>query len=475
MNRRKQVAVACLGAVVGMTGLARGDVITEWDAVYRDVIRAVGGGPCPVGRAQAMLHTSMYDAVNSIDQKHTPYLTYMPTTTADMKCAAAQAAHDVLSALYPGLKSSMFAPKLAAQLATVPDGPAKTEGIALGAACAAACIAARTGDGSTDMTPYVPSMAPGQWRPWPGQPHHGSNWWKVKPFCVPSAEYFETPMPLDMTSAEYAAEFNEVKIMGCLGCPARTADQTEIGHFWGNDRDRTYKPPGHLTYITQVLSEQNGLTTPQNARLFALVSLGMADSVLVAWTAKYGTSVDLWRPVDAIRRGDEDGNPATVKDPLWTTQSDMTPPFPAFMSGHSIMGAQHAAIMERFFGTDEMTFTIGTDDPFVPLGTTRTYHRFSDAAWENALSRIYLGVHWRQDVYWGNKQGYRVGEYVYAYFLRPICRADLNDDGIADFSDYLYFLNVFESGDLQADYTGDHIVDFSDYLEFLNAFDEGCG
>lgn len=474
MGSHSRVAAVCLSAMVGLTTAANADVITEWDATLRDVVRAVGGGPCPISRSMAMMHVAMYDAVNSVDQRHQAYATFAPTSTASMEAAAAAAGHKVLSTVYPALASSMFDPRLASQLAAIPDGPAKTEGIALGITCANAIIALRTGDGSADMTPYVASMEPGQWRPWPGQPAHGSNWYKVKPWTMPTGDFFRPPPPPALTSAQYAEEFNEVKVMGKLGSPDRTAEQTLIAHFWGNDRDRTYKPPCHLTYITEVICAQEGLSFAENARLFALISLGMADGVIVAWDAKYGTDIDFWRPVDAIRRASEDGNPDTIADPIWTTESDMTPPFPAYISGHAVMGAQHAGVLERFFRTDEMTFTVGTDDPFVPAGTTRTFHRFSDAAWENALSRIYLGVHWRADCFWSNQQGYKVAEWVWAYYLRPACPVDFTDDGLSDFSDYLLFLNLYDAGDLEADLTRDGLVDFGDYLEFLNLFEAGC-
>jgi hypothetical protein len=201
-----------------------------------------------------------------------------------------------------------------------------------------------------------------------------------------------------LQSSEYAAQFNEVKTLGRFDSTVRTPEQTEIARFWATDLDGTSKPPGQLSTITKIVSELRGLDVVQNARLFALVALAMGDAAIVAWDAKYDTSRDLWRPESAITLASTDGNAATIQDDAWLPLSNdpvnghFTPPFPAYISGHSTLGASHAAIMRRFFGSDNVTFTATTEDPNLP-GGQRSFNSFTEAARENARSRIHNGVH----------------------------------------------------------------------------------
>lgn len=230
-----------------------------------------------------------------------------------------------------------------------------------------------------------------------------------------------------LASSEYAAQFNEVKRLGRDGSAVRTPEQTQIAFFWANDLDGTSKPPGQLIEITKVVSDQKGLDIVENARLFALVALGMADAAIVAWDAKYDTSLDLWRPETAIRLATTDGNPATAAAPNWKPLSKdpasgrfFSPPFPAYVSGHATFAAVHAAIMRRYFGTDNVTFTATTEDPNLPAGVTRTFNSFTEAARENARSRVYLGVHFQWDGDHGFISGNALGEYVFDAYLTPV-------------------------------------------------------
>jgi len=229
-----------------------------------------------------------------------------------------------------------------------------------------------------------------------------------------------------LKSSEYAAQVNEVKKLGSATSATRTPEQTEIAFFWANDLDKTYKPPGQLFEITKIVSDQKGLTLVQNARLFALVALGMADAGIVAWDAKYDTNLDLWRPESAIQLATTDGNPATAGDPNWKPLSknpangkSFSPPFPAYVSGHATFGAVHAAIMRLYFGTDNVTFTATTEDPNLPAGVERTFNSFTEAARENGRSRVYLGVHFQWDGDHGFISGTALGEYVHANVLKP--------------------------------------------------------
>lgn len=177
--------------------------------------------------------------------------------------------------------------------------------------------------------------------------------------------------------------------------------------------------------ISQVVAQQENLNLSQSARMHALAALAIADACIAAWDSKYNTPIDLWRPIDAIRESQDDGNPLTISDPTWLPLNDFTPPFPAYVSGHATMGAAHAAVMAAIFG-DTYTFSVGSDEFGVnpglgyPADLTRTFHSFSEAAWENALSRVYLGVHFYFDALDGNILGHQVGDYIAANWLLPI-------------------------------------------------------
>lgn len=411
------------------------DAITHWNGVLLEVVRQVGGAPGPIARGGAMMHAATYDAVNSIAaSKHKPYVVSVPAApTASIDAAIAHAAHDTLAAVFPGTTVPL-ATRLADAIDALPAGVGIAAGEAVGKAAAAAMIASRHGDGADDNSPYVPGNGPGDWRPNPGDQPATPNWPNVKPFVMQHGQAYRPPRPggyaakADMLkSAEYAAQFNEVKRLGRSDSTARTPEQTEIAFFWANDLNGTYKPPGQLFVITKIVSEQRGLDVVENARLFALVALGMADAAVVAWDAKYDTNLDLWRPDTAIKLATSDGNPATAPDPQWKPLSKdpkkgthFTPPFPAYVSGHATFGAVHAAIMRRYLGTDNVTFTATTEDPNLEAGVTRTFNSFTAAALENARSRVYLGVHFQWDGDHGFHSGNALGEHVFDTVLRPI-------------------------------------------------------
>ncbi|HWC26975.1 MAG TPA: vanadium-dependent haloperoxidase [Solirubrobacteraceae bacterium] len=408
------------------------DAVTYWNDVLLDVIRAEGGPPGPISRGGAMMHGAIYDAVNSIVPTHEPYLVSVPAAHgASIEAAVAYAAHDALAAAFPSTTVDL-ADALAAALAGVVPQSSVSAGKAVGRTCAAAMIDHRRDDGADDQTHYVPGSKPGDWRPTrPGAGAATPHWPKVKPFCMSSGTQFRPPRPggfLSKTemlaSAEYAAQFNEVKELGEAASTTRTAEQTQIAKFWANDLDGTYKPPGQLFAITQIVADARALDVVENARLFALVALALGDAGICAWDAKYATDLDLWRPETAIRMADQDGNAGTAADAAWEPLSQdgadhFSPPFPAYVSGHATFAAAHAAIMRLYFGTDNVTFTATSEDPNLPAGVTRTFNSFTEAARENSRSRVYLGVHFQWDGDHGYHAGTALGEHIFATRLRP--------------------------------------------------------
>jgi PAP2 superfamily len=412
-----------------------GDAITHWNDVLLEVVRQIGGPPGPIARAGAMVHGATYDAVNSIaPSTHKPYLVSVPAVpTASLDAAIACAAHDTLAAAFPTTTVPLAA-RLSAAIGALPPGPAVEAGKIVGKAAAKAMLAARYGDGADDDAPYVNGTQPGDWRPTGSGPAANPNWGNLRPFVMRSGQSFRPPRPGGyaykaqmLASTEYAAQLTEVKKLGRYNSSTRTPEQTEIAFFWANDVDKTYKPPGQLFEMTKVVSAQKGLDVVQNARLFALVALAMGDAAIVAWDAKYDTNLDVWRPESAVVLADTDGNPATHKDAGWkplskdpATGKHFSPPFPAYVSGHATLGASCAAVLRRYFGTDNVTFKLGTEDPNLPTGVTRTFNSFTGAALEEARSRVYVGVHFQWDGDNGFVSGSALGEYVHRHALAPL-------------------------------------------------------
>ncbi|MBS0190718.1 MAG: phosphatase PAP2 family protein [Phycisphaerales bacterium] len=500
---------------------ARADVVTEWNELYKALTRLQGGAPCPISRAGPMFNLAMFDAVNGIDRVENfptsfkPYLTGLPVpfAGASREAAAAAAAHEVMASIY-NLQSDelpqigpMIHGLYAAQLDAIPDGPAKANGVAFGEAVGTAMKLWRFGDGYDGNPSYTLGGQPGDWCITPDGPFvqpFTPHWGNVTPWGLEDGHMFRPTRLTDygsmanlLASAEYAAQINGsetipgVKDLGARNSTTRTADQTEAAWFWANDRDGTSKPPGQLIDITLTVSAQQNLSLSQNARLFALVAMGLGDACISAWDAKYDTPIDLWRPIDAVRETLNDGNPLTISDPAWLPLNDFTPPFPAYVSGHATFAAVHASIMEQYFGTDNIPFSLESDEFKVntslgyPPHLTRSFSSFSQAAWENAMSRIWLGVHFYWDAMDGNTLGYQVGGYLFAHRLRPVpsgpCPADLVADSVVDDTDFVSFAVQYDAFDCRtlampancsADLNGDNFVDDTDFVLFATAYEE---
>lgn len=479
MNSRSRRAVPVAIAIGIAAPCLAQDVILEWNEQLLQTIRVTSGIPTgfpgPVSRCIAIVYTSVYDAVNSVETTHEPYFMLgacPPNTSAEAAAAAAAYRAMTLSYAFVPSQQPSFDSLYAAQLARIPDGPGKDAGILLGLSCAQAVYEMRDGDGSTASKTYVGGIGPGHWKPtWPdGTAAASPHWPEVTPWCMVSGDQFRPDgscagfhdMATLLASPEYAEQYNEVKELGGIYSKTRTEYETETAFFWANDRTGTYKPPGHLLHIAEVLSVDHGLSLHEQARLFALTSLAMADSAIAAWDTKYSTDIDLWRPITAIWEADTDGNPDTEADPTWLalsydpsygSQGAFTPPFPAWVSGHSTFGASTASVWKHYFGTDRVTFTITSDDA---PGVWRTFNSFTDAALENGRSRVFFGVHYQWDADGGFDVGTALGDYVSANFLRRL--GDLNGDGVVNGADITTLLGNWGGsgvGDLNYDGTVD--------------------
>lgn len=258
------------------------------------------------------------------------------------------------------------------------------------------------GGALTRAVPYIPSDAPGAWRRTPPdyRPPLAPNWGRVQPFGIPGVDAFPLPPPPALDSPEYLHPFEQLRQWGAKEPRSRTAEETEVGLFWAYDRGGMGPPPILYNQMAAEVARLQGNGLAENARLFALLNLAQADAGIVCWAIKY--RYNFWRPLTAIREAAFDGNPETLPEPDWEplgapgsgVRPDFTPPFPSYPSGHAAFGGAIFRVLERYYGTDEISFACGSDE--LP-GVVRTYQTLSQADEENALSRIYLRVHWSFD------------------------------------------------------------------------------
>lgn len=390
-------------------------MICDWNNQALSAIRNESTSPPLAARNLAMLHIAIHDAVNSVEPTHHGFLTNITVVgPASVEAAAATAAHRTLRILFPS-EAASFDSALADGLQAIPDGNAKSNGIILGRAVADGVLSSRSADGSATSVPYIPSDEPGAWRRTAPffRPPDSPQWGYVMPFAMVNGFDLRPMGPPPLTSARYAADVNEVKSLGAANSTTRSAEQTLIARFW-SDFSYTVTPPGHWNQIAQNVSTNHALSLEQNARLFALLNIAMADAGIAVWDAKY--TFNSWRPITAIAQADTDDNPETIADPDWTPLLN-TPPFPEYVSGHSAFSAAAAAVLAQFFGSDHVAFTVGSDSV---TGVTRSFTSFSAAAEEIGMSRIYGGIHFLSADLDGLALGHAIGEYVEGSFIRPL-------------------------------------------------------
>jgi hypothetical protein len=407
---------AAVGSVAGTGPVANPAV--AWAEVALRAVVASGTAPPVAARDFAMVDTAMFDAVNAITQRFDPYhFTGTAPAGASAEAAATAAAHRVLSDLFPALAAQFDAVR-AGQLALIPDGAAKDDGVAVGLAAAADMLALRAGDLPTSDA-FTPGSAPGDWVPTPPgfQPFTLPNWGDVRPFAIASGSAFRPAGPPALDSAAYAAAFDEVKRLGRADSTERTADQTQIALFWAAGTG-TVTPPGMSLRIAADMARRFGQDLTDSARTLALVGIAEADAGIAAWDAKrfYAN----WRPVTAIREADADGNPATAADPTWTPLLT-TPPFPDYISGHSTFSAAAAAVLEGVFGPHVGFRTYSETLPDV----SRSFPDFATAAAEAGQSRIDAGIHFQFSNQDGQAVGRAVGQYVLSFELNGSCGCDI--------------------------------------------------
>lgn len=385
-------------------------IVTEWNVLALQVL-AEGAVPNQYGsRAMAMVHTAMFDAINAVGQRYEPYhLDLGPLVTANTSKAAAgaAAAHRILSTLYPA-KATTFDDLLETQLAVIPEGAGKAAGLLLGRVAADEILLLRSNDGSATAAtvPFPDGTEPGEWRRTaPGMNPLMPGWGAVTPWAMSSGQQFRTAGPPPLDSPEYAAAYQEVAEIGSLTSTTRSPEQTVIARFWMTGI------PDHIFAVARQMADEKALDIDDNARFFALMSIALADASICGWDMKY--HFGFWRPVTAIREGENDLNPDTVGDPAWTALLP-APPFPEYVSGHSTTTATGIGLLIRFHGSENFAFTRTS---YTPNLEPRNFSNLWTMAEEVGMSRIYGGIHFSFSNQDGLTTGRQLGEYVFDNFL----------------------------------------------------------
>ena len=448
-GRRTTAALACVtGLVLAVVAAASAgpaaaaghpSTVTDWNAAAgRAAVAACIApfdDPLHESRMYAMTHLAVHDALNAIDRRFEPYaadFTAPPGASPD--AAVAAAAHDTLVATLAEIPApfpqqcrdagiASVSADYAAALAAIPAGAAKATGVATGQHAAAAVLAERAGDGSDTqliVADYPQGTQPGQWRFTPERPFaFAPGWGSVRTFGLTGAGQFRVAPPLPLKSARYAADVKEVKAIGGdgVGTPTRrTAEQTEIARFW------VESSPLSWNRLARTLATSEALDGWEQARLYGLLNIALTDGYIASFDSKY--DYRFWRPVTAIREAASDGNRATTADPGWTPL-EITPPIPDHDSAHAVEGGAAAMVFRQFFGTDRHAFshcstTVPTGGCTDATPSLRHFTRFSQAAQENADSRVYIGFHFRHAAQAGLHRGEKVGRWVAQQLLQPL-------------------------------------------------------
>jgi hypothetical protein len=381
------LAVATLAGAPG----AHADIVTDANARAADLVSRIPAPPITV-RMMAITQVSVFEAVNAITGRYPPQrATLAPAPGASVEAAVAAATRTALSKLLPAQQAVIDA-DYQALLASVPDGPAKTAGIAVGEQAAAAIVAICADDGMVAPDVYRPHAAPGIYVPTmaPAVPH----WGKRRPWVMSRGDHFRPGPPPALTSDTWARDYNEIKAVGGRNSTRRTPEQTAVAKFWEATAPVIYWP------IARSVAGMPGRDVTDNARLFALAAMAMDDALIAVFDAKY--AYNFWRPITAIRNAEGD-----ARDPGWTPFIE-TPMHPEYPCAHCIVSGALGAVLQAEIGTGPVPKLSSAS--WTAGGAVRTWTSVGDFVQEVAVARIYDGVHYRNSTEVGTAMGKKVGE-----------------------------------------------------------------
>lgn len=394
------------------------NAVLDWNEQALNTTRLARNPPPLSSFFLATYHVAIFDAVNGITRTHKGWLVNDPAPArADLDAAVAGAAHTVMIALWSATSNPRnLQVAYEKALATIPDGQAKTDGLAWGQRVAEAVLANRANSGYNKPVPgKYASNEQGKWRETPSQfrPALLPFWGKVTPFAMTSQAQFRAPPPESLGSEAYAEQLAFVAKKGGRDNADRTEYETLSTPFWNDDLG-TSTPPGHWNTVAQDIARRKNLSVPEAARLFALLNISLADSAISCWETKFFYNV--WRPETALREQDPSVNPHVIVYPDFIPNMP-SPPFPSYTSGHSTFSGCGARLIALFFGTDDIEFDLTSDG--LP-GAVRHYQKLSDAQKEAGMSRVWGGIHTMSDNTEGQTCGVRIAEWTFANALQPL-------------------------------------------------------
>ena len=392
---------AALAVLIALAAPApvRADPLNEWNAKAAEILVATKVPPPPALRTMAIVQTAVFEAVNAITGRYPALRARLKdapgAAAASIDAAIAAANRAVLAALVTGQTDAIDAAYRAA-LATIPDGAARTAGIALGEAAAAAVLAQRADDGTAAPESYRPRTAPGVYVP--TTIPAATQWPQRRPWAMARPDQYRPGPPPELRSPRWAKDYNEIKALGAKNSSTRTAEQTAIARFWETTRPTIYHG------VVRVVAGMPGRDVMQNARLFAVATQAADDAVVAVFDGKY--TYAFWRPITAIRNGDIDGNAATERDPSWRPFIE-TPMHPEYPCAHCIVAAAFGEVLRAEIGAAPVP-TLTTTSPTAD-NVARSWTSIEAFVQEVSNGRIYDGVHFRNSTEVGTEMGRKIG------------------------------------------------------------------
>jgi hypothetical protein len=405
--------LALVASVVLLPAQTRADAVTDWNQIALNVTHvtaAFAGGAWFQVRTMAHVHAAIFDTVNAIERKYTPYSVDLKAPAgSSVDAAVASAAHIVLGVEAPMQKAALDR-ALASALAKVPDSQGKTDGVALGKQVADKLLAGWATDGASDAAVFqVPQAGRGVWQQTPqwGAPIYYS-WRQVKPMAIKDVRSYDIGGPPALDSERFAKDYNEVKSLGGRYSTTRTSEQLAVASYW------TVQTIIPWNQAAQAASRARNLGVAENARLFALLNIAGHDTQIVGSEQKY--RYNYWRPYNAIRYPGGPGNAALAGDPNWEPVIN-TPGFPDYPSGHCITSGAALGVLLALFPDDKVSVS-NTHMPLV--GVVRSWTSFTQMAKEVEDARVWGGIHFRAADEDGTKIGAKIGADVVATQMRPL-------------------------------------------------------
>lgn len=403
-------------ALLGASAVASASAVTDWNEIAASAVAA--GRPGPIGQMDlALVQVAVHDAIQAIEGRFEPYYAEVPGAHGSRAAAAAAAAHAMLVGFYPTQATTLDATYFN-YLAN--NGLTGNPGLEVGEKAAALILPLRRVNPNPLPPPFVGGTGVGQWRPTdsflgnppapPSQSPMATPWMGTfDPFTLTGHARFRAVPPPALTSERYRRDYDEVKRMGSLTSTDRTPEQTDTAYFYTDNFAVQWNRAIRGVIANHVPRIGDA------ARLLALANLAGADALITSWDSKLHYA--FWRPVTAIREGENDGNPNTVGDPAWQSLIN-NPNYPDYTSGANNITAAMTQTMALFFGTDHLTFDVSSNAANV-VQKTRTYHRISEAQRDVVNARIWLGIHFRFADTAARQQGRQVADWTFNHFLLP--------------------------------------------------------